>query len=94
MDGYEWLGLWEPLEAPGKHCKMYPALFAHGYQYDPHVFRQRGVSRAVPVDGRVGPSWERSPQVKRWMEKEKPTILTLIVSMLRAWRLAINMWHQ
>lgn len=83
MNPIEWLGRWEPIEAPGKHTRMYPASFSHGYQYDPHVCRQQGVSRDIPVDGRIGASWERSPQARYWLEKEKPTILERIKRWLK-----------
>lgn len=74
MDPVAWLGRWEPIEAPGRHTKTTPAYFAHGYQYDPHSFRQTGVSRAIPADGRVGASWERSPQARQWLEPERVSI--------------------
>lgn len=83
MSGYEWLGRWEPLEAPGRHCRRYPAQFAHGYQYDPHRFRQSGVSRAIPVEGTVGPAWENSPQVRAWLEPERVPVLRRILEWLK-----------
>ena len=85
IDAYEWLGTWEPIEAPGRHCKQYPAGFAHGYQYDPHVFRQKGVSRAVPVEGRVGgkPDWQISPQARFWLNESKPSLAERVLAWLR-----------
>lgn len=83
MDPITWLGQWEPIEAPGKHCRTYPANFAHGYQYDPHLYRQQGVSRAIPVDGRIGASWERSPQARAWLEPEKKPLKQRILEWFR-----------
>lgn len=67
MDVYEWLGQWEPGEAPGRHSRITPADDAHGYQYHGQVLR------AIPVTGTVdaGPSWRRSPQVRFWLEPER-----------------------
>ena len=67
MDAYEWLGVWEPIEAPGKHTKRIPAGFAHGYRYGfapdridrrPRMAERRStmwdrVGRAIVVDGTV-----------------------------------------
>ena len=75
MNPIDWLGRWEPIEAPGRHCRRYPANFSQGYQYDPHQYRQHGVSRAIPVDGRIGASWERSPQARFWLEPERVPVL-------------------
>lgn len=74
-----WLGVWEPLEAPGRHSRMEPAGFATGYQYsDPDM-----VIRAIPVDGYIGKSWTRSPQVRFWLQDEKKTILERIIEWLK-----------
>jgi len=83
----DWLAVWEPIEAPGRHSRMYPAGFAVGYRYRPEARRDRvphqagpvptmwdRVIRAIPVDGvvtDVPPSWSRSPQVRQWMDKPK-----------------------
>ena len=70
----DWLGVWEPIEAPGRHSRMEPAGFALGYQYrDPDM-----VIRAIPVDGYIGKGWSRSPQVRFWLQEEKKTILERI----------------
>ena len=82
-EAYDWLGRWEPIEAPGRHCKRIPAPFAHGYRYDPHVYRQHGVSRAIPVDGRIGASWEGSPQARFWLEPERKSLKQRIIEWLR-----------
>ena len=98
MDAYEWLGIWEPIEAPGRHCRLVPAEYAAGYQYiptwygskaprwnqDPPYSMWERVGRAIPVEGSVNdppPSWEKSPQARYWLEKEKTPILARI----RAW---------
>lgn len=67
MDTYEWLGMWENIEAPGKHSRMVPAVNAHGYSRGysaadidktPRMpeqiptYRDR-VIRAIPADGVV-----------------------------------------
>ena len=75
IDAYAWLCMWEPIEAPGRHTKLYPADDAHGYRFGPPP--GAGVSRAIPVDGKVEetpPSWSRSPQVRFWMDEPKPSV--------------------
>lgn len=95
MDPVEWLGTWEPIPCAGRHCKTYPAPFAHGYQWrGPEMSRQprpgRGdprrshVQRAIPVDGSVtepAPSWSKSPQARFWLEEKRPSV----GARLRAW---------
>lgn len=91
MNAIEWLGRWEDIPAPGKHSKLYPALFACGYQYHGRRSEQEPtmwdrVNRAIPVDGTVGdarPTWNRSPQVLFWMEPEKASLWERIKAWLR-----------
>lgn len=56
----------------GKHDRRYPADGAQGY---PAMYHGQ-VSRAIPVAGTVtgGASWERSPQVRAWLDPEPKTI--------------------
>ncbi len=82
---YVWLARWEPIEAPGRHTRIYPAGFATGYKYrmpdldrrpkaQPVYSMRDRVNRAIPADGVVadpGPSWARSPQVRFWLAPEK-----------------------
>lgn len=98
MDLYEWLGTWEPGTAPGRHSSVAPAMGARGYQFFPRKLGDRRpkppepmptmwdrVGRAIPVDGTVGDppaSWEKSPQARYWLEKEKPGILRRILAWL------------
>ena len=51
----------------GKHMMRYPADDGVGYQYRP------GIIRAIVADGAVGngPTWERSPQVRPWLDDPK-----------------------
>ena len=90
---YDWLGRWEDLDCPGKHSKRYSADFAYGYPRpwnavpDAVPFQMHGVSRAIPVEGTVkdsGPSWERSPQARFWLEKEKTGLWERIVRWLKS----------
>ena len=88
MDANEWLATWEPIEAPGKHTAVRPAQFASGYTFDPintPTLWDR-VIRAIPVDGTVSdpePAWMRSPQVRYWLQKEKPGLGERIRNWLR-----------
>lgn len=66
MDALEWLARWEQIEAPGRHTRIYPAQFAHGYQFDAHSFRQRGVSRAIPVSGQAEAIWFETGRKRRY----------------------------
>lgn len=72
MDAYEWLGQWEDNPAPGRHSRMVPADGAYGYPAPYHG----QILRAIPVMGTVQgkPSWENSPQVRFWLEPEKPSL--------------------
>ena len=96
MTPSEWLGMWEPIEAPGRHTKLYPAGFAQGYQYRACQIDKRPrradileemterVQRAIPVDGSIDektPSWAKSPQARFWLEEPKPSL----GERLRAW---------
>ena len=56
----------------GRHDKRYPADGAQGY---PACYHGQ-VSRAIPVMGTVtsGASWERSPQVRAWLDPEPKTL--------------------
>ncbi len=85
---YVWLARWEPIEAPGRHTRIYPAGFATGYKYrmpdldrrpkaQPVYSMRDRVNRAIPADGKVadpGPSWKRSPQVRFWLEAPKKSL--------------------
>lgn len=99
-DAIEWLSRWEDIPAPGKHTRVVPAYNAKGYKYTPSYSGSRvpkneipysmwdRVSRAIPVDGTIRdtpPSWERSPQVMRWLsrEKEKTPIVAAIRALLK-----------
>lgn len=89
MDTMEWLGTWEDTEAPGRHSRQYPAGFAVGYRFrgpgwidrrpkarDEYSMWER-VNRAIPVEGIVGdapPSWEKSPQVRFWLDEPKKNL--------------------
>lgn len=94
----EWPQGWEYIEAPGRHAKRYPAEDARGYQFMglqmdrrprmPEVLPTMNdrVIRAIPVDGTVqdgGPSWQRSPQARFWLEKEPETILQRLAKWLK-----------
>lgn len=72
MDAIEWLGQWEPITAPGRHSSISPADGACGYPAPYHG----QILRAIPVTGTVGgrPSWERSPQVRFWLEPERKSL--------------------
>lgn len=100
MTDTEWLARWEPIEAPGRHTRLYPAGFCHGYQYtgfcrmdkrpraDDGMYMEAAdrVIRAIPVDGTVSdpePAWMRSPQVRYWLQKEKPGLGERIRNWLR-----------
>jgi len=79
-----WLASWEPVEAPGRHTRVYPADDARGYRYGPPP--GAGVSRAIPVDGKVGdtpPSWMRSPQARRWLQEEKKSLRDRILDWMK-----------
>ena len=67
----DWLGTWEPIDAPGRHSRMEPAGFALGYQYE----NPNKVIRAIPADGYIDRSWARSPQARMWLEPERRTVL-------------------
>ena len=56
----------------GKHDRRFPADGAQGY---PACYHGQ-VSRAIPVTGTVtsGASWERSPQVRAWLDPEPKTL--------------------
>ena len=68
MDAMEWLGAWEDLGAPGRHCRICPAEGAFGYPIPKSCYGSRApkppegpvysmwdrVNRAIPVDGAVG----------------------------------------
>lgn len=87
IDPVLWLGVWEELDAPGRHQKRFPAPDAHGYKFCPTYYGSKvpwdtgprytmwdRVNRAIPVEGTVNdtpPSWAQSPQARRWLEPEK-----------------------
>lgn len=85
MDAYDWLGRWEPINAPGRHSSMQAALFAHGYQWRPVWAKKEPlysmwerVGRAIPVEGTVDdgpPSWHRSPQARFWLQEDRQTLM-------------------
>ena len=81
MNAYEWLGTWEPLQAPGKHSRVVPVIGADGYPRVPPV--GAGVIRAIPAEGAVGGSWSRSPQARYWLEPERKTILQRFAEWLK-----------
>lgn len=56
----------------GRHERTFPADGAQGY---PACYHGQ-VSRAIPVSGTVtsGASWERSPQVRAWLDPEQKTL--------------------
>lgn len=99
MNAIEWLGRWEDIQSPGKHTRVVPAYNAKGYQFVPPSYSGSRVpksetpysmwdrvSRAIPVDGTISdapPSWERSPQVRRWLVKEKAPIRARIMAWLK-----------
>ena len=63
----------------GRHDRRYPADGAQGY---PAAYHGQ-VSRAIPAEGFVGGmSWEKSPQVRFWLEPEKKTLWERIVEWL------------
>lgn len=70
MNPIDWLGRWEPLDAPGRHSKVSEALFAHGYQWRP-VRAHFESNRAI------------CPQAQYWLEKEKPTLRERIIKWLK-----------
>ena len=89
VDPVWWLGIWEPLDAPGRHQKRFPAPDARGYQYcpsfggrwtpwsEPRPTMWDRVGRAIPVDGVVAdapPSWTQSPQARYWLEPARPGV--------------------
>lgn len=100
MDAFEWLGEWEDIQAPGRHCQRIPAPDAFGYQYCPTYYGSKvpwtagprysmaeRVIRAIPVDGSVGdtqPSWTRSPQARHWLEPERIGILARFIKWLKS----------
>lgn len=87
VDPVLWLGVWEELDAPGRHQKRFHAPDAHGYKYCPTYYGSKvpwdtgprytmwdRVNRAIPVDGTVidtPPSWTQSPQARYWLEPER-----------------------
>ena len=86
VDPVWWLGVWEELDAPGKHDIKLPAPDGFGYVYcrsyygtkvpwnaGPRYTMWDRVNRAIPVDGTVTdvpPSWTQSPQARFWLEPE------------------------
>lgn len=79
-----WLHQWEPLQAPGKHSSVSPAVVAYGYQYN-------GVNgnaiwaypHPAPVMPRTEPTWVKSPQVRFWLEPEKKSLCVRLLAWLR-----------
>lgn len=98
VDPIAWLGEWEPIESVGKHDRIYPAPFAHGYQWRGPVMscqygnltgdiRQRGRTRtSIPMRTKSNgslPSWYKSPQVRFWLEEEKVGVWKRFVRWLK-----------
>ena len=54
IDPVWWLGEWEPIEAPGRHTRRFPAEYAAGYQYVPTWY------------GSKAPSWKQDPPYSMW----------------------------
>ena len=75
----------DPENYLGKHTRLTrPATAGIGYPKPAQVFSFQDpqlVSRAIPADGNVtdpGPSWQKSPQARFWLEPERKSIRELI----------------
>lgn len=96
MNGMQWLATWEQIEAPGRHAKRYPASFAHGYQFVPTLcpeirqgrrsagYQTQAIPQIIHAEYKVsgtGATWDKSPQVKFWLDEPKKTLAERI----KAW---------
>ena len=59
-----------------RHVRLVPADNGTGYMFDPD-YCGNVIIRAIVADGAVNsrPSWEQSPQVRAWMDDQKPGLL-------------------
>ena len=100
IDPVWWLGVWEELDAPGRHQKRFPAPDAHGYKFCPTYYGSKvpwdagprytmwdRVNRAIPVEGTVTdtpPRWAQSPQARHWLEPERIGIWARFIKWLKS----------
>ena len=92
IDPVLWLGVWEELDAPGRHQKRFPAPDAFGYKFCPTYYGSKvpwdagprytmwdRVNRAIPVEGTMERiSWAQSPQARMWLDEPPKTIRQLL----------------
>ena len=81
----------------GKHTRLTrPATAGIGYPKPAPVYSFQDpqlVSRAIPADGNVtdpGPSWQKSPQARFWLEPEPKSIIPTLI--LRTLKKAARWW--